>query len=248
MSGEVESDIAAEARFKSESLLDSPATQFQVSTLEALIDFLNIQLSDANVYSLNNNVGILKIYSLYPRVTDTLVIQKILIKCLMQLPAPDFTVCLAQVPLHVQSHEHVHKISNLHSLLQSCLFRSFWDNAKAQLDSKPDMTILDVPGLRDSVRRFILDILPLVYQQISVPEMRMLLDFDSNSEEFESLLSFCGWNLDQSYDRNNNEAGSCYSVSRDDVSKFQKGSSQPKVLEKYLRPEAMHYYLSTLHN
>ncbi|AFZ79166.1 hypothetical protein BEWA_020120 [Theileria equi strain WA] len=70
MSGEVESDIAAEARFKSESLLDSPATQFQVSTLEALIDFLNIQLSDANVYSLNNNVGILKIYSLYPRVTD----------------------------------------------------------------------------------------------------------------------------------------------------------------------------------
>ncbi|EAN32586.1 translation initiation factor 1 subunit K [Theileria parva strain Muguga] len=244
----MQTDLASVARSNAESLLDTPSAQFQLSSLPTLIEFLNFQLTDINLYSLANNVGILKIYLLYPDVSDVLVIQKILVLSLTQVPAPDFTVCLCQIPLHLHNQEPVSKVINLHNFLQNCMFLRFWESANLELESMPGKTVLDVSGLSDSVRKFVLDVSPLVYNQMTVPELRKLLNFQTNSQEFEQLLSVCGWSFDSSYNREDENSGLCYSTSREDSSKVHKSNATQNPLEKYLKSDPMKYYYTTLHN
>ncbi|XP_952417.1 eukaryotic translation initiation factor 3 subunit II, putative [Theileria annulata] len=244
----MQTDLASVVRSNAESLLDTPSAQFKLSSLPTLIEFLNFQLNDINLYSLANNVGILKIYLLYPEASDVLVIQKILVLSLTQVPAPDFTVCLSQIPLYLHNEEPVSKVINLHNLLQNCMFLRFWETANSELESVPGKTVLDVSGLSDSVRKFVLDVLPLVYNQMAVPEVRKLLNFTSNCQEFEQLLSLCGWAFDPSYKREDEDSGLCYSTSREDSSKVHKSNANQNPLEKYLKSDPMKYYYNTLHN
>ncbi|UKK02182.2 eukaryotic translation initiation factor 3 subunit 2 [Theileria orientalis] len=244
----MDSDFSVDLKNRSEALLDSPSSRFQVSSLPSFVESLDRQMLDNSLYSIKNNVAILKLYLLYPQEANPLVIQKILIQSLTQFPNSDFTVCVAQIPLTLQAQEPVAKIIKLHSLLHNCMFLAFWEAAKSPLECSPDKTILDVPGVCDTVRRFVLEMLPMVYHHMKVPEVRRLLNFTSNSQEFEDTLSMYGWAFDSSYDRSDEESGSCYSIAKEESSKMQKGMSKLNLMEKYLKIEPMTHYYNTLHN
>ncbi|BAM40017.1 eukaryotic translation initiation factor 3 subunit 2 [Theileria orientalis strain Shintoku] len=243
----MDSDFSLESKNKSDFLLESPSSRFQLSSLPVFVESLDQQMLDNNLYSIKNNVAILKLYLIYPREANPLVIQKILIQSLTQFPSSDFTVCVAQIPLPLQAKEPVAKIIKLHSLLHNCMFLAFWEAAKSPLECSPDKTILDVPGVCDTVRRFVLDMLPMVYHYMKVPEVRRLLNFSSNSQEFEDTLSLCGWAFDSSYDRADEESGSCYSIAKEESTKMKEGASKLSLMEKYLRIEPMTHYYNTLH-
>lgn len=239
---------AATRREIAEAIIESPSQRFNVASLPALTAYLEEQMADASSYSLKNNVAILKIYTLFPCKLETDVVQKILIQCLTQLPANDFNICLAQVPLPVQEQPAIAQIVGLHNILQSCMFYKFWTESLKPLVNHASLSVIDVPGIRESVRRFILDVVPLVYQHMGVPEMRTLLNFEKNCDEFEKLLESCKWTLEGGYKREDPQSGICVPSSRDDVMKQQKGASQVKPVEKYFKTESLRHYYTTMRN
>ncbi|GIX61014.1 SAC3/GANP family protein [Babesia caballi] len=240
----MDASAPTEAREKAEAVLESASLQFSISGLQALTEFLDEQMADAGTYSLRNNVGILKIYTLYPHIADPIVIQKILLQSLTQLPASDFNICIAQIPLATQEHPVITPVIAMHSMVQNCMFYKFWEaSLKPMADN--ERPFIEVPGLRDSVRRFVLDVVPLVYLQMSVPELRAMLNFESNCEEFEELLRSCKWSL-EGYSREDPEAGICVPDARDEILKQQKGPAQLRDVEKYYRTESVRTYYNTL--
>ncbi|KAK1444548.1 hypothetical protein BgAZ_104540 [Babesia gibsoni] len=244
----MEHQVASESRIKAEAILESPALRFSIGSLHTLIEFLDEQMTDANTYSIQNNLGILKIYTLYPYLSDTNVIQKILIQCLTQLPANDFNVCLAQVPLPVQEQPAIAQLINLHNVLQNCMFSTFWAESLNPVADNASLPVIDVPGIKESARRFVLDVVPLVYLHISVPEMRTLLNYKDNCEEFENLLLSRKWTLEGDYKREDPNSGICIPATKQEVMKPQKGGSQQKSVEKHFRTESLRHYLTTMRN
>ncbi|ORM40184.1 Eukaryotic translation initiation factor 3 subunit K [Babesia sp. Xinjiang] len=242
----MDTDASSDARKKAEAVLASPTLQFNIAGLPALTDFLNEQMADANTYSLDNNVAILKIYTLFPHIADPIVIQKILVQCLTQLPANDFNICIAQVPLPTQEHPVIAQVVSLHNMLQSCLFHMFWDAARKPMAETSSALFIEVPGLRESIRRFILDVVPLVYLQMSVPELLAMLDFENNCEEFEQLLQSCRWTLEGGYKRDDPNSGICVPAAREDVVKQIKPQDTESGIEKYFKTDSMRLYHSTL--
>nr|BAN66209.1 hypothetical protein [Babesia bovis] len=242
----METDATTDARKNAEAVLASPALQYNISGIPALTAYLDEQMEKANAYSLDNNVAILKIYTLFPHIADPLVIQKILVQCLTQLPANDFNICFAQVPLPTQEHPVIAKVVALHNLLQNCLFHKFWEEARHNMMDNDDRTFLDVPGLRESIRRFVLDVVPLVYLQMSVPELRSMLDYPSNCEEFEQLLKSYKWTLEGGYNRDDPNSGTCVPPTRDEVIKQHMAQDKEPGVEKYFKLDTMRTYYSTL--
>ncbi|GFE53288.1 SAC3 GANP family protein [Babesia ovis] len=226
------------ARKNAEAVLASPTMRFNIAGLAALTEYLTEQMANSDAYSLENNVAILKIYTLYPHIADPTVIQKILVQCLTQLPANDFNICIAQVPLPTQEHPVIAQVVSLHNMLQNCLFHKFWDAARKTMADNSNVTFLEVPGLTDSVRRFVLDVVPLVYLQMSVPELRSMLNFEKNCEEFEQLLTSCRWTL-EGYSRDNQSSGTCVPATRDEVLKQHKTQDKEPGVEKYFKLDTM---------
>lgn len=234
------------ARTNAEAVLNSPVLQFSIAGLPPLTEFLDEQMANASTYSLDNNVGILKIYTLYRHIADPIVIQKILVQCLTQLPANDFNICIAQVPLPTQEHPVIAELIALHNLLQNCLFSKFWEAAQKPMADKSGMPFIEVPGLRDSVRRFILGVVPLVYMQMSVPELRSMLNYESNCEEFEQMLAECRWTLEGGYSRSKPNSGICVTPARDEILKTQRSQELPTDVDKYFKIDSMRIYYDTM--
>ncbi|CDR96845.1 EUKARYOTIC TRANSLATION INITIATION FACTOR 3 SUBUNIT 11, putative [Babesia bigemina] len=236
----------SQASANAEAVLKSPALRFNIAGLPALTAYLDEQMTDAALYSLENNVGILKIYTLYPHIADHIVIQKVLVQCLTRLPANDFDVCIAQVPIPTQEHPVIAEVISLHNMLQNCLFYKFWEAALKPMDDKVGLPFVDVPGLRDAVRRFILDVVPLLYMQMSVPELRSMLNYERNCEEFEQMLAACRWTLTSDYSRSNPDAGMCVPAARDDIAKSQRSHEVHTEVNKYFKVDSMRVYYSTM--
>ncbi|GBE58919.1 SAC3 GANP family protein [Babesia ovata] len=236
----------SQASVNAEAVLTNPALRFNIAGLPALTAYLDEQMTDASIYSLENNVGILKIYTLYPHIADHIVIQKILVQCLTRLPANDFDICIAQVPIPTQEHPVIAEVIALHNMLQSCLFYKFWEAALKPMADNAGLPFVEVPGLRDAVRRFILDVVPLLYMQMSVPELRSMLNYESNCEEFEQLLASCRWTLTGGYSRSDPNAGMCVPAAREENVKNQRAQETHTDVDKYFKVDSMRVYYSTM--
>lgn len=70
--------------------------------LPDLENYVNEQVS-SQTYSLDTNLCLLRLYQFEPERMSTQIVARILVKALMAMPAPDFSLCLFLIPERVVS-------------------------------------------------------------------------------------------------------------------------------------------------
>uniref|UniRef100_M8BVJ3 Eukaryotic translation initiation factor 3 subunit K n=1 Tax=Aegilops tauschii TaxID=37682 RepID=M8BVJ3_AEGTA len=117
--------------------------------------FVNDQVS-SKTYNLDANLSLLRLYQFEPERLSVQIVARILIKALMAMPAPDFSLCLFLIPEHVTGR-----------------FRQFWDEASKSRN------ILDVvPGFEQAIQSYAIHVLSLTYQKVPRPVLAEAINIE----------------------------------------------------------------------
>uniref|UniRef100_A0A2P2MCG6 Eukaryotic translation initiation factor 3 subunit K-like isoform X2 n=1 Tax=Rhizophora mucronata TaxID=61149 RepID=A0A2P2MCG6_RHIMU len=108
--------------------------------LPDLENYVNEQVA-TQTYSLDANLCLLRLYQFEPERMSTQIVSCILVKALMAMPAPDFSLCLFLIPERVQMEEQFKTLIVLSHYLETGRFRQFWDEA-----AKSRHIVESVPG------------------------------------------------------------------------------------------------------
>ncbi|CAH1425333.1 unnamed protein product [Lactuca virosa] len=128
--------------------------------LPDLENYVNEQVS-SQTYSLEANLCLLRLYQFEPERMSTQIVARILIKALMAMPAPDFSLCLFLIPERVQMDEQFKTLIVLSHYLETAKFRQFCDEAAK------NRHILDVvPGFEQAIQKYAVNVLSLTYQKV----------------------------------------------------------------------------------
>nr|XP_043623890.1 eukaryotic translation initiation factor 3 subunit K [Erigeron canadensis] len=127
--------------------------------LPDLENYVNHQVS-SKTYSLDANLCLLRLYQFEPERMSSQIVARILIKALMAMPAPDFSLCLFLIPERVQMDQPFKTLILLSHYLETAKFRQFWDEAAKTRH------ILDVvPGFEQAIQEYAIHVLSLSYQK-----------------------------------------------------------------------------------
>lgn len=134
-------------------------------------------------YDLNCNLAILTLYLLVPEETKVHVIEGILLKAMMAFPAPDFALCMYQIP--EKYHQQLRQPINLAQQLEMAKFNAFWKDAEG-------VEILSqAVGWQSAVHSFIAGVVTSTYRSI---RSKQLFDYlNVTEEELGPLLKENGW-------------------------------------------------------
>ncbi|KAJ0745758.1 putative eukaryotic translation initiation factor 3 subunit K [Helianthus annuus] len=128
--------------------------------LPDLENYVNEQVS-LQTYSLDANLCLLRLYQFEPERMSTQIVAHILIKALMAMPAPDFSLCLFLIPERVQMDEQFKTLIVLSHYLETAKFRQFWDEA-----AKNRHSLEVVPGFEQAIQEYAVHVLSLTYQNV----------------------------------------------------------------------------------
>jgi len=129
-----------------------------IPTLEFYVD---VQSKEADVYDLEANLALLKLYQFNPQYLDMTVVCKILMKALTNLPHTDFVLCKCLLSSTCLSEKSILWIINLAHLLETCQFKLFWRD----IQSFQDLWRL-IAGFDDSIRKYVCHVISVTYQEI----------------------------------------------------------------------------------
>lgn len=128
--------------------------------LPDLENYVNEQVS-SQTYSLDANLCLLRLYQFEPERLSTQIVARILVKALMAMPAPDFSLCLFLIPERVQMEEQFKTLIVLSHYLETARFRQFWDEA-----AKSRHIVEAVPGFEHAIQAYAIHVLSLGYQKV----------------------------------------------------------------------------------
>ncbi|KAJ6913808.1 eukaryotic translation initiation factor 3 subunit K-like isoform X1 [Populus alba x Populus x berolinensis] len=128
--------------------------------LSELENYVNEQVS-SQTYSLDANLCLLRLYQFEPERMSTQIVARILVKALMAMPAPDFSLCLFLIPERVQMEEQFKTLTVLSHYLETGRFRQFWDEA-----AKSRHIVEAVPGFEQAIQAYAIHLLSLTYQKV----------------------------------------------------------------------------------
>ncbi|KAM0018257.1 putative eukaryotic translation initiation factor 3 subunit K [Helianthus debilis subsp. tardiflorus] len=128
--------------------------------LPDLENYVNEQVS-LQTYSLDANLCLLRLYQFEPERMSTQIVAHILIKALMAMPAPDFSLCLFLIPERVQMDEQFKTLIVLSHYLETAKFLQFWDEA-----AKNRHILEVVPGFEQAIQEYAVHVLSLTYQNV----------------------------------------------------------------------------------
>lgn len=129
--------------------------------LPDLENYVNEQVS-SQTYSLDANLCLLRLYQFEPDRMSTQIVARILVKALMAMPAPDFSLCLFLIPERVQMEDQFKTLIVLSHYLETARFRQFWDEA-----AKSRHIVEIVPGFEQAIQDYAIHVLSLTYQKIA---------------------------------------------------------------------------------
>lgn len=156
---------------KEEDAPPSPPVSYTVEQLVAvnpynpdllndLENYVNEQVS-SQTYSLDANLCLLRLYQFEPARMSIQIVARILIKALMAMPAPDFSLCLYLIPEQVQLEEQFKTLIVLSHYLETTRFRQFWEEAAK------NRSILEVvPGFEQAIQAYAVHVLSITYQKV----------------------------------------------------------------------------------
>ncbi|KAG6428531.1 hypothetical protein SASPL_112783 [Salvia splendens] len=147
--------------------------------LPDLENYVNEQVS-SQTYSSNANLCLLRLYQFEPERMSTQIVARILIKALMAMPAPDFSLCLFLIPERVmrtewvlvlwkgwgmtigmQMEDQFKTLIVLSHYLETARFRQFWDEA-----AKSRHILEVVPGFEQAIQAYAIHVLSIAYQKV----------------------------------------------------------------------------------
>jgi len=145
--------------------------RYNPENLKKLERYVQLQCQE-NVYDLEANLAVLKLYQFNPMFFQITVTSQILLKALTNLPHTDFTLCKCLIDMsHFQREgEPLHRIMILADMLETCQFQQFWEH----LMDISDLTV-SLTGFEDSIRKFICYVIGITYQVIKKTILRELL-------------------------------------------------------------------------
>eukprot|EP00899_Mesostigma_viride_P020228 jgi/Mesvir1/28206/Mv04759-RA.1 len=112
-------------------------------------------------YSLETWLSLLRMYQFFPERFNLHLVPPMLVKALMQLPNPDFNLCMALIPDRIQSSEPYTTLANMALCLQSGRFAEFW-NLAAQCRQLWE----PVPGFENAIRMYGIKLLSVTYRRV----------------------------------------------------------------------------------
>ncbi|KAL6867726.1 hypothetical protein ACP4OV_015750 [Aristida adscensionis] len=140
--------------------------------LNDLEKFVNEQVSN-QTYNLDANLSLLRLYQFEPERMSIQIVARILIKALMAMPAPDFSLCLFLIPEPVQMEEQFKTLIVLSHYLETARFRQFWDEA-----SKNRHILEVVPGFEQAIQSYAIHVLSLTYQKVPRPVLAEAINIE----------------------------------------------------------------------
>ncbi|CAI9097359.1 OLC1v1033761C2 [Oldenlandia corymbosa var. corymbosa] len=96
-----------------------------------------------------------------PERMSTQIVARILVKALMAMPAPDFSLCLFLIPERVQMEEQFKTLIVLSHYLETARFRQFWDEA-----ARSRHLLEVVPGFEQAIQAYAIHVLSLTYRTL----------------------------------------------------------------------------------
>ncbi|XP_022842511.1 eukaryotic translation initiation factor 3 subunit K-like [Olea europaea var. sylvestris] len=165
--------------------------------LPDLENYVNEQVS-SQTYSLSANLCLLRLYQFEPERMSTQIVARILIKALMAMPAPDFSLCLFLIPERVQMEEQFKTLIVLSHYLETARFRQFWDEA-----AKSRHMVDAVPGFEQAVQAYAIHVLQLTYQRVPRSVLAEAINIEGLSLDkfIEHHVTNSGWDMEKSQDK-----------------------------------------------
>ncbi|KAL0315903.1 UNVERIFIED_CONTAM: Eukaryotic translation initiation factor 3 subunit K [Sesamum radiatum] len=165
--------------------------------LPDLENYVNEQVS-SQTYSLNANLCLLRLYQFEPERMSTQIVARILIKALMAMPAPDFSLCLFLIPERVQMEEQFKNLIVLSHYLETARFRQFWDEA-----GKSRHILEVVPGFEQAIRAYAVHVLSLTYQKVprSILAEAINIEGPSLDKFLDHQVANSGWAIEKNQER-----------------------------------------------
>eukprot|EP00245_Coleochaete_scutata_P001688 TRINITY_DN12118_c0_g2_i1.p1 TRINITY_DN12118_c0_g2~~TRINITY_DN12118_c0_g2_i1.p1 ORF type:complete len:232 (+),score=43.55 TRINITY_DN12118_c0_g2_i1:129-824(+) len=114
-------------------------------------------------YSLDANICLLRLYQFDPTKFNSAVVNRILMKAMMAMPAPDFQLSMCLIPDKRQQEEPFLTFSTLAHYLETCRFRDFWSEALSQRNRE---MFEAVPGFEQAIQSYAVHVLSITYRRV----------------------------------------------------------------------------------
>ncbi|XP_022988293.1 eukaryotic translation initiation factor 3 subunit K-like [Cucurbita maxima] len=163
--------------------------------LPDLENYVNEQVS-SETYSLDANLCLLRLYQFEPERMSTQIVARILVKALMAMPAPDFSLSLFLIPERVQMEDQFKTLIILSHYLETGKFRQFWDEA-----SKNRHIVEAVPGFEKAIQAYAVHVLSLTYQKVPRSVLAEAINIEGLSLDkfLEHQVASSGWILEKGH-------------------------------------------------
>jgi len=143
--------------------------RYNPENLHVLERYVETQAAE-NVYDLEANLAVLKLYQFNPGNYKLSVAAIILLKSLTNLPYNDFNLCKCLIDAIHLEDEAIQRICEMGAMLEMCQFTDFWH----VIGQNEDLTS-SVTGFEDSIRKFICHVISITYQTLKLSVLRDLL-------------------------------------------------------------------------
>ncbi|KAM1587516.1 hypothetical protein ACFX1X_026995 [Malus domestica] len=165
--------------------------------LPDLENYVNEQVS-SQTYSLDANLCLLRLYQFEPDRMSTQIVARILVKALMAMPSPDFSLCLFLIPERVQMEEQFKTLIVLSHYLETGRFSQFWDEA-----SKNHHIVEAVPGFEHAIQDYAVHVLSLTYQRVPRSVLAEAINIEGLALDkfLEHHVANSGWILEKGQGR-----------------------------------------------
>jgi len=160
--------------------------RYNANNLPTFERYVELQVSE-NLYDLEANLGILKLYQFFPQLYKPEVVCWILLKAIANLPHTDFVLCRCLLGPSQLEDFHVVRITYLANLLEQCQFKKFWQ------EHLQDQAMLNqITGFDDSVRKFVCHVVNITYRSIEKSALKEFLGSITDAE-LKSWMAKNGW-------------------------------------------------------
>ncbi|XP_047946638.1 eukaryotic translation initiation factor 3 subunit K-like [Salvia hispanica] len=165
--------------------------------LPDLENYVNEQVS-SQTYSSNANLCLLRLYQFEPERMSTQIVARILIKALMAMPAPDFSLCLFLIPERVQMEDQFKTLIVLSHYLETARFRQFWDEA-----AKNCHILEVVPGFEQAIQAYAIHVLSITYQKVPRTVLAEAINIEGLvlDKFIEHHITNSGWSIEKNQNK-----------------------------------------------
>lgn len=135
-------------------------------------------------YDADSNRELLKLYAVAPDMIKLDILSRLLVKCLMELPSPDFFTSMYLIAESLHTMEPLKLLLKLQSLLETCQFKRFWkevDAFKSVAANAAIVNFAEVKDFDDAIRRFISLTVAGTYASISTAQLKELWNVVSDA-------------------------------------------------------------------